>query len=122
MESHTIFPWFRATLISWLYVLTKIHKKKHQKEYCQFPAKIGPEAFKRRLLTHLNGITTGWKRVGKVSRDNTKARESILEEDLAKKRDPELTSILLPEQGVQGKIASKPFKKILRAKGMDAGL
>ena len=29
-------------------------------------------------------ITTGWKRVGRVSRDNTKARESILEEDLAK--------------------------------------
>ena len=29
-------------------------------------------------------ITTGWKRVGRVSRDNTKASESILEEDLAK--------------------------------------
>ena len=29
-------------------------------------------------------IRTGWKRVGRVSRDNTKARESILEEDLAK--------------------------------------
>ena len=29
-------------------------------------------------------MTTGWKRVGRVSRDNTKARESILEEDLAK--------------------------------------
>ena len=27
---------------------------------------------------------TGWKRVGMVSRINTKARESILEEDLAK--------------------------------------
>ena len=28
--------------------------------------------------------TTGWKRVGRVSRNNTRARESILEEDLAK--------------------------------------
>ena len=45
---------------------------------------IGPEAFKRPLLTHQNAITTGWKRVGRVYRDNTKARELILEEDLAK--------------------------------------
>ena len=78
------FPWFRATLTSWLYRATKDHMKKHQKEYRQFQAEIGPEAFKRPLLTHRNAITTGWKRVGKMSRDNTKARESILEEDLAK--------------------------------------
>ena len=58
--------------------------KKHQKEYRQFLAEIGPEVFKRPLLIHRNAITTGWKRVGRVSRDNTKARESILEEDLAK--------------------------------------
>ena len=45
---------------------------------------MGPEAFKRPLLTHRNAITTGWKRAVKVSRNNTKARESILEEDLAK--------------------------------------
>ena len=60
------------------------HMKKYQKEYRQFLAEIGPEAFKRPLLTHRNAITTGWKRVGRVSRNNTKARESILEEDLAK--------------------------------------
>ena len=78
------FPWFRATLTSWLYMTTKDHMRKHQKEYRQFQAEIGPEAFKRPLLTHRNAITTGWKRVGKMSRDNTKARESILEEDLAK--------------------------------------
>ena len=58
--------------------------KKYQKEYRQFLVDIGPQAFKRPLLTHRNAITTGWKRVGRVSRDNTKARESILEEDLAK--------------------------------------
>ena len=78
------FPWFRATLTSWLYVATKDHMRKHQKEYRQFQAEIGPDAFKRPLLTHRNAITTGWKRVGRVSRDNTRARESILEEDLAK--------------------------------------
>ena len=78
------FPWFRATLTSRLYAVTKDHMKKHQKEYRQFLAEIGPEAFKRPLLTHRNAITTGWKRVGRVSRDNTKARESILEENLAK--------------------------------------
>ena len=78
------FPWFRATLTSWLYIATKDHMKKYEKEYRQFLAEIGPQAFKRPLLTHRNAITTGWKRVGRVSRDNTKARESILEEDLAK--------------------------------------
>ena len=57
--------------------------KKHQKEYRQFLAEIGPEVFKRPLLTHCNAITTCWKRACRVSRDNTKARESILEEDLA---------------------------------------
>ena len=78
------FPWFRATLTSWLYMATKDHMKKYQKEYRQFLAEIGPEAFKRPLMTHRKAITTGWKRVGRVSRDNTKARESILEEVLAK--------------------------------------
>ena len=77
------FPWFRATLTSWLYMVTKDHRKKHRKEYRQFLAEIGPEAFMRPLLTHRNAITTGWKRVGRVSRDNTKARQSILEGDLA---------------------------------------
>ena len=57
------------------------HMKKRNR---QFLAEIEPQAFKRPLLTHRNGITTGWKRVGKVFRDSTKARESILEEDLAK--------------------------------------
>ena len=78
------FPWFRATLTSSLYAETKDHVKKHQKEYRQFLAEIGPEAFKRPLLTHRNAITTDWKRVGTVSGDNSKPRESILEEDLAK--------------------------------------
>ena len=41
------FSWFRATLT-----------EQSQKEYRQFLAEIGPEAFKRSLLT-------GWKRVGK---------------------------------------------------------
>ena len=58
--------------------------KKQQMEYRHFLAEIGPEAFKRLLLTHRNAIKTGWKRVGRLSSDNTKARESILEEDLAK--------------------------------------
>ena len=78
------FPWFRATLRSWLYMVTKDHMRKYQKEYRHFQAEIGPEAFKRLLLTHRNVITTGWKRVGRASRNNTRARESILEEDLAK--------------------------------------
>ena len=78
------FLWFRATLTSWLYMVTKDHMRKYQKEYRQFQAEIGPEAFKRPLLTHQNAIKTGWKRVGRVSRNNTKARESILEEDLEK--------------------------------------
>ena len=80
-----LYPWFRATLTSWLYMVTKDHMKKYQNKYRQFLAEIGPEAFMKPLLTHRNASTTGWKRVGKVSRrNNTKARDSILEEDLAK--------------------------------------
>ena len=78
------FPWFRAMLTSWLYMVTKDHMNKYQNKYRQFLAEIGPEAFKRPLLIHRNAIKTGWKRVGRVSKDNTEARESILEEDLAK--------------------------------------
>ena len=58
--------------------------KKHQKQYRQFLAEIGPEAFKRPLLTPRYAITTSWESAGRVSGDNTKGRESILEEDLAK--------------------------------------
>ena len=58
--------------------------RKYQKEYRQFQAEIGSEAFKSSLMTHRNAITRGWKKVGRVSRNNTKARESVLEEDLAK--------------------------------------
>ena len=64
--------------------------RKYKKEYRQFQAEIGPEAFKRTLLMaskcnhDRNAITMGWKRIGRVSRNNTKASESILEEDLAK--------------------------------------
>ena len=57
---------------------------KISENYRQFLDEIGPEAFKRPLLTHRNAIKTGWKRAGRVSRNNTKARESILEEDSAK--------------------------------------
>ena len=60
------------------------------KEYRQFLAEMGAEAFKRPLLTHRNAITTGWERAGRVSRDNTNARESILEERLGEEREPEL--------------------------------
>ena len=42
----SFFPWFRATLTSWLYIATKGHMKKYQEEYRQFLAEIGPEAFK----------------------------------------------------------------------------
>ena len=34
------FPWFRATLTSWLYMVTKDHMRKYQKECRQFQAKI----------------------------------------------------------------------------------
>ena len=84
MEGNQLFSWFRATLTSWFYVLTKNHVKKHQMEYRPFLAEIRPEAFKRPLLTHRYRTTTGWKRVDKVSKDNTEARELRLEEDLAK--------------------------------------
>ena len=86
--------------------------EEHQKEYRQFLAEIGPEAFKRLLLTHRNGITTGWKRVDRVLRDKTKARETILKENPAKN-----VSLSLHYS-----FCFKPNEKIARAKGMDASL
>ena len=59
---------------NFLVVLTKNNMKKHQEEYHHFLEEIEPEASKRPLLAHHNKLTTGWKRVGKVSRDNAKAR------------------------------------------------
>ena len=44
----------------------------------------------RTLLIHRNAITTGWESVGRVSRGNTKEKESILEDDLAKYVSPSL--------------------------------
>ena len=64
--------------------------KKHQKEYRQFQARTGSEDFERPLLTHGTVIKTGCKRAGKLSRDNTKAKECILGEDLAKNVSPSL--------------------------------
>ena len=91
------FSWFRAPLTSWLYTVTKNRMMKHQKEYRKFLAEIGPEAFRRPLLIHRNAITTGWKRVGRVSRDNNKARESILEEELTKNVSREFAQFVLLE-------------------------
>ena len=97
-------------------MVTKDHLKKHRKVYRQFLAEIGPEAFKRPLLTHRNVITTGWKRVGRVSRDNTKARESILEEDLAKNVSLSLhNSFCIESEGL-----TKSGKDVARAEGVDA--
>ena len=48
------------------------------------PGRNRTGSFQETSLTHRNAITTGWKRACRVSRNNTKARESILEEDLAK--------------------------------------
>ena len=61
-----LFPWSRATLTSWLYMVTKDHMEKYQKEYRQFLAEIGPESFKRPLLTHRNAISTALKRAGRM--------------------------------------------------------
>ena len=96
--------------------------KKHQNEYRQLLAEIGSEAFKRPLFTHRNAITTGWKMVGKVSRDNTEARESILEGGPSDECQLKLAKLFLLQQGIQGEESTEPDEKIARAKGMDAGL
>ena len=93
---------------------------KNQKEYRQLLAEIGPEAFKRPLLTHRNAITTGWKRAGRVYRDNTKARESILEEDLAKNVSLSLHNSFCLKRESKKKGLGEPGEEIARAEGVDA--
>ena len=105
--SYTIFLVVQGDVDAVLYVSMKNYKKEHQKKYRQFLAEIGWETFKRPLLNH---------------RDNTKARESILEKVLAKKCELEFTQHLLPEQGVQGEESTKLFKKVARTERVDEGL
>ena len=116
------FPWFRATLTSWLYMVTKDHMKKYQKEYRQFLAEIGPETFKRPLLNHRNANTTGWKRVGRVSKDNTKARESILDGDLANNVSLSLHNSFCLNRESRLKNLPNQAKEVAGAEGMDAVL
>ena len=59
---------------------------------------------------------------GRVSRINTKARESILEEDLAKNVSLESAQFLLFEPRVEGEEFAQPSEEIAGAKGMDAVL
>ena len=116
------FPWFRATLTSWLNTVTKDHMKKPQKEYRQFLAEIGPEAYKRPLLTDRNAITTGWKRVGRVSRDNIKARGSILEEDLAKNMSLSLHNSFYRNRESKMKVLPNQAKRLQEQREWIAGL
>ena len=119
------FSWYRATLTSWLHALTQNHMKKHQRKYLPFLTEIGPEAFKRPLLTHRNGITTGWKRAGKVSRDNTKAREYLAREyggRSSEKCKLEPTSLVLFKQRTPGEETTEFFKKIAGTEKVDASL
>ena len=102
------FPWFRATLTSRLCMVTNDHIKKHSKEYRQFPAEIGPEAFKRPLLTHRNAIT------------KSKARESILEEDLAKNVSLSLHNSFCLNRESKKKMFTESGKEVAGAEGVDA--
>ena len=96
--------------------------KKHQKEYRQFLAEIEREAFKRPLLTHRNGKTTGWKRVGKVSGDNIEARESKLGEDLAKSVSLSLHQSFCLKRVASVKNLSNHAEKIARTEKVDASI
>ena len=77
---------------------------------------------KKPLLTHRNGITTRRKRAGKVSRGNTKARESKLEEYLAKIVSLSLhhSFCLIRESKV--KKLHKHLKRLQETERVDAGL
>ena len=83
-SSMRLFSCFTVTLISWLNKFAKNHMRRHAKEYQPLLAEMGPTVFKRPVFTHRNGKATGWKKAGNTSRDNRKARESILKEYLAK--------------------------------------
>ena len=73
--------------------------KIYQKEYRQFLAEIGPEAFKRPLLTHRNASGR-----------------------LGEEREPGSSQFLLFEPRVEGEEFAQPSKEIAGAKGMDAVL
>ena len=94
--------------------------KKYQKEYRQFLAEIGPESFKRPLLTHRNAITTGWKRVGRVSRDNYQSKRVDTGGRLGEERELEPAQYLLLEQGFENERLTESGSEVARAEGVDA--
>ena len=107
------FPWFRATLQPWLYIATK----DHQKEYRQFLAEIGPEAFKRPLLTYGNAITTGWKRVGSCLEIKPKQDTGG---GLGEERELEPAQFLLLGQGIENERFTELGNEVAEAEGVDA--
>ena len=94
--------------------------KNNQKENRQLLVEIGPEAFTRSLLSNRNAITTGWKRVCKVYRDNSKRINTG--GGPGEECELKLAQLFLFERGIQGEESTEPDEKIGRAKGMDAGL
>ena len=99
-------------------LLVYLDEKTHEEA---FLAELGPKTFNRPLLTHRIGITTEWKRAGKLSRDNTKARESILEEDLAKSVSLSVyNSFCLNRESNVNKLSN--YLKSLQEQRVDTGL
>ena len=56
-------PWFPAVMTSWIYERAKRHISRNTEAYQPFQLDIGPEAYKRVILTHRNSIATAVKRV-----------------------------------------------------------
>ena len=58
-----LMPWYRAAMTSWMFERAKRRMSRNAKAYQSFQLDIGPEFYKRALLTHRNAVTKAVKRV-----------------------------------------------------------
>ena len=75
-------PWFRAVMTSWMYERAKRHMYRNTEAYQSFQLDIGPGAYKRAFLTHINAVTTAVKRVAGAPCVTEAEKREVLRADL----------------------------------------
>ena len=77
-----LMPWFRAVMTSWVYERAKRRMSQNTEAYQSFQLFIGPGAYKRAFLTHMNALNTAVKRVAGMSCTTEEERKEVLQGEL----------------------------------------
>ena len=77
-----LMPWFRAVMTSGVYEHPKRHRSRNTEAYQSFQLDIGPQPYKRAILTHKNAVNTAVKRVAGMSCTTDQEKKEFLQTDL----------------------------------------